>query len=209
MIHAAQAVYVCVMDGMDKRTSDERLLDVVASYEQKMGLKATDPRNLRVCRPKKGKPYFPDCPERHFSVSHSGSYWTCAIAECEVGLDLQEHVMLKNETEEEAAQRFLKMARRFFHPEEALFVERNRYQNFFAVWSAREAYVKYTGQGIDASFSEHCVVPKREQWECMEGSADESSWVAQGVCFWNRAYDTRYTMCVCTGDERPVIVETI
>lgn len=37
-----------------------------------------------------GKPYLTDYPQFYFSLSHSGEYAALAIAECEVGLDIQQ-----------------------------------------------------------------------------------------------------------------------
>lgn len=37
-----------------------------------------------------GKPYLTDYPQLYFSLSHSGEYAALAIAECEVGLDIQQ-----------------------------------------------------------------------------------------------------------------------
>ena len=122
---------------------------------------------LKVEKTSLGKPYFPNFPKLHLSISHSGAYWVCALSQVEVGVDIQEHAIHKNETRQEAAVRFAKMARRFFHPVEAKYVEAESFYRFFGVWAARESYVKYTGQGIDASFSEHCVIPESE--ECWPG----------------------------------------
>ena len=153
-----------------------------------------------------GKPYFPKAKELHFSISHSGDYWVCAFAPQEVGVDIQEHTLNRNETRQEATVRFAKMARRFFHPVEAKYVETESFYRFFGVWSARESYVKYTGQGIDASFSEHCVIPEEEeQWpeNPQLGQGAGESWHAQGAWFWETVFKENYTLCVCAGEEIP------
>lgn len=90
-----------------------------------------------------GKPYFPDCPWLHFSISHSGEYWACAMAPTEVGLDLQLHTKGRKE----------RISARFFHPQEYEYLRRSGYRGFFDIWAAKESYVKYTGQGIDENFA--------------------------------------------------------
>lgn len=90
-----------------------------------------------------GKPYFPDCPWLHFSISHSGEYWACAMAPTEVGLDLQLHTKGRKE----------RISARFFHPQENEYLRRSGYRGFFDIWAAKESYVKYTGQGIDENFA--------------------------------------------------------
>ena len=37
-----------------------------------------------------GKPWFPACPQRYFNLSHSGKLALCALADGEVGVDVQE-----------------------------------------------------------------------------------------------------------------------
>lgn len=153
-----------------------------------------------------GKPYFPNAKELHFSISHSGDYWVCAFAPQEVGVDIQEHTLNRSETRQEAMVRFAKMARRFFHPVEAKYVETESFYRFFGVWAARESYVKYTGQGIDAAFSEHCVIPEEEkQWpeDAQLGQGAGESWHAQGAWFWETVFEENYTLCVCAGEEIP------
>ena len=95
-----------------------------------------------------GKPYFPEHPHIHFSISHSGGYWACAIAPKEVGLDLQE---------ENATARAEKLAKRFFHPYEQAYLKSVNYREFTRIWAAKESYLKYTGEGI-AGGMEHFSV---------------------------------------------------
>lgn len=214
-----QIAQVCVyiFKNDDGHSADQRLQEAAEHYCREMAgrwpceeaLAGNLADRLRVERTAAGKPYFPDCPGLHFSISHSGAYWACAMGNVNVGLDLQEHVTGKNETKEEAAVRYRKMAHRFFHPLEAEFVEWNSYEHFFTVWTAREAYVKNTGQGIDKYFSEHCVVPQnRTMWEQIAveppGSKlkelDEqcgSSWTALGKWFCSVDFREDYSLCVC------------
>lgn len=97
----------------------------------------------RIQKGAHGKPYFPDCPWLHFSISHSGEYWACAMAPTEVGLDLQFHTKGRKE----------RISARFFHPQENEYLRRSGYRGFFDIWAAKESYVKYTGQGIDENFA--------------------------------------------------------
>lgn len=92
-----------------------------------------------------GKPFFPSHPDVHFSVSHTGNLWVCAFADCPVGCDVQEH----RETEPEKR---LRLAQRWFSAEECREFEKNgcRPTEFYRIWSRKEAYVKFTGDGIGA-----------------------------------------------------------
>lgn len=85
-----------------------------------------------------GKPYFKDMTGLHFSISHSGVIWSCAFSDSEVGLDIQE---LHDRNCE-------KIARRFYHPMEILWLEKNGFHQFSRLWAYKESYVKYTGDGL-------------------------------------------------------------
>ena len=114
---------------------------------------------------------------------------------------------MQGESVEEAAVRFRKMAHRFFHPVEADFVDADSYLRFFGVWAARESFVKYTGQGIDATFSEHCVIPSEEsKWPRMDGSEETESWSAGGAYFSKVKFREDYTLCVCTKEKCSVVL---
>lgn len=196
--------HIYFFDQEDGKSTDRRLKQAVVHYCKACGIvlpsnEADLSELLQVARAERGKPYFPNFPQLLFSISHSGSFWVCALAEEAIGIDLQEYVRLKGETVEEASNRFRKMSHRFFHSLEAEYVELDCYHNFFGVWTARESYVKYTGQGIDQEFGEHCVVPvNKTEWQRLTGVSEAVSWMAQGVCFWQKTYPDNYTLCVCT-----------
>ncbi len=82
------------------------------------------------------KPYFKDYPFVRFSVSHSGSLVVVAMAETEVGIDVEEikekpygRIIERNFTAGEAA-------------------EVKDLESFLKVWTKKEAYLKLTGDGL-------------------------------------------------------------
>ncbi len=202
-------VLLYVFDLNDGRDTDERLQLAAERYRAdhaELFGSVVDKSSFLVARTKRGKPYFPRCPRLNVSVSHSGAYWVCALSQEAVGVDLQEHVRMEGESVGEASIRFCKMAHRFFHPVEAEFVNEDSYLRFFGVWAARESYVKYTGQGIDATFSEHCVIPeKREEQPEMNQESGARAWHAEGVSFWEMIFQEDYTLCVCTKEASEII----
>ncbi len=202
---AKKTVIIYVLELDDGKTTDERLVIAAKRYCAEYGLQmeiAPDKDIFRVARTERGKPYFPELPQVKVSVSHSGKYWACACSGEEVGIDLQEHIRMQGESVEEATVRFRKMAHRFFHPEEVSFADRDSYLRFFGVWAARESFVKYTGQGIDADFSEHCVIPVQEsEWPRMHGREGIETWSAGGVYFSEMRFRENYTLCVCTREK--------
>lgn len=124
---------------------------------------------IRLARDHNGKPYVQNLP-LYFSVSHSGESVACAVSERPVGLDI-----------EEKRERDVGVARRICSQKELDYVfsqhkgsdplckiytrgqtpcvdEKERLRRFLRVWTAKEAFVKLTGEGIkgmkDADFFE-------------------------------------------------------
>lgn len=117
-------------------TSHEKLLFAAADYT------GENTGNWEIAVTPRGKPYFPDHPQVHFSISHSGGHWGCAFSEGNVGFDLQE--IRKADTE--------KIAKRFFSTGEnaAIAAAENPELAFFEIWTAKESYVKFTGLGLSS-----------------------------------------------------------
>ena len=118
----------------------ERLIRLARLYaaEEAMPL----PQTLCIAKGEYGKPYFENVPWLHFSVSHSGGLWVCALCRCDVGIDIEQH----------AARDHAALARRFFHPNEIEYTRRGGTEAFYSVWTAKESYVKLLGTGIEAAF---------------------------------------------------------
>lgn len=79
----------------------------------------------------------------HFNLSHCGDLALCAIADREVGVDVEQ---LKHHDDVE------RVARHFFSDDEARMlgslqgIDRTRF--FFRTWVRKEAYIKATGEGL-------------------------------------------------------------
>lgn len=112
----------------------ERLLNAAARFTGRETARWT------CVRTSNGKPFFVDAPELCFSISHSGAYWGCAFGLAPVGFDLQRHERCRTAV----------LARRFFHPAEAAWLEARGWCNadFFSLWTAKESFLKYTGEGM-------------------------------------------------------------
>lgn len=94
-----------------------------------------------------GKPYLVDCPDFHFNISHSGKFAVCAVCDREIGIDIQQERALHGN-----------IAARFFTQAEnekinGCVTERERRELFFRYWCAKEAYVKFTGEGLAQGLS--------------------------------------------------------
>lgn len=97
-----------------------------------------------------GKPYlaFPHN-KAFFNISHTDGCVICAISDSEVGVDIEKITSIPEDiikdTLSESEKRILAS---FNESEQAL-----RAQKFFSFWTRKEAYVKYTGRGINDKFN--------------------------------------------------------
>ena len=86
---------------------------------------------------KEGKPYFENL-DVEFSVSNTGPMWMCLFDRKPCGIDIQEVKSCKHES----------IAERHFSKEEFEYVKLWGEEGFFDIWTAKEAFGKYTGKGL-------------------------------------------------------------
>lgn len=119
-----------------KQVSRQLCAQAVNVYCASRGIKA-DFRSEDFLAEDKGKPYLEGYPV-HFNVSHSGLLWLCMVGDAPCGIDIQQEKDLS----------FEKIAARHFNEREQAYIKREGLAGFFRVWTMREAYGKYTGQGF-------------------------------------------------------------
>lgn len=91
--------------------------------------------DFRFLRTPRGKPYAENAP--HFNLSHSGRWILCAVDDAPVGVDI--------ETPRPVSPALM---RRTCTPAELAEID-GRPERFLQTWTAKEAYLKYRGTGID------------------------------------------------------------
>ncbi|MGN1180761.1 MAG: 4'-phosphopantetheinyl transferase family protein [Suilimivivens sp.] len=104
-----------------------------------------------------GKPYLVNYPDLYFNLSHSGQVAACAVADCEIGIDIQAYVGGKE-----------RIAKRFFTKEEQELLEEakkdGRFEElFFTFWSIKESYLKYTSLGMKQGLDSFRIDLKKHQ----------------------------------------------
>lgn len=128
---------------------EDRILQAASAYATYHG---ADTEFGKIGKTEKGKPYFINRRDIGFSISHSKAYWAIALGPGQIGLDIQEI----------GSHNSLKIAKRFFHPEEFTFLQKQPAKDqgdcFYQIWTAKESYVKYTGTGISGHFSKFSTV---------------------------------------------------
>ncbi len=111
------------------------------------------------------KPYLKN-QSAFFNISHSGDYVVLAAAECEVGIDIEK--ILPNRE---------KIAKRFFTTEENQWLTtKNNEKAFFDLWTAKEAVMKCTGQGMKLSPASFCVLPVQDGSHTVQGKPLHLYW---------------------------------
>lgn len=100
---------------------------------------------------KNGKPYVPDADDVAFSISHSGSVAAGALLTGggDVGVDIER-------VDRENGVRHERIAARFYTDAERAYIDASddRELSFYTVWTRKEAYLKYTGEGITRPLTE-------------------------------------------------------
>ena len=117
-------------------------------------------------------------PRLHFSISHSGMFWMCAFSGRPVGIDLQRHgSYVPPET----------LSRRFFHPLEDAFLQREGYQRFYDLWTAKESFVKFIGTGFYTEPETFSVVSESGEFP-----------TASGAQLRHIPFREGYSLCLCS-----------
>lgn len=167
-------LYICRCTKQTEHTIGERL----AHY----ALLDTFVTDATLLKTERGKPYF-DVDGVYVSISHSSERCLVALSNGEVGADI-EH---KNGESE----RLLKIADRYFTPDEIEHVKEHPIEYFYKIWCAKESYMKYTGEGFSLPMSSFSVL-----------SSDK--------CFSYFECDG-YSVCVCADEHTntpPIFVDT-
>ena len=114
-----------------------------------------DYEKVEISRTEKGKPYLVSYPEYYISLSHSGIYAICVIADAPVGVDVEgqeRRLLLSDNTE-----RLETVARKCLTTEEYehfCTVDETRRRDFFLrMWTRKEAVSKAEGLGLGMDFS--------------------------------------------------------
>lgn len=130
----------------DKLTS---LYAEVILRNEVMLLTGLDNEKIIIKKSKSGKPYLDGLADVHFSISHSDRYLAVAVHDKEIGIDIE--VINKAR---------MKVAKRFFMPQEYEFILNadSIDEAFYYIWTRKEAYVKYTGEGLKRELDSFSVL---------------------------------------------------
>ncbi len=94
----------------------------------------------KVCIGKHGKPYLQNSSDIFFNLSHSGDYVLCGIADRQIGVDIQ-----KRHDKDVSGVK------------EKIHNAQDKEEDFFLLFSAKEAFCKCTGEGLQRDLSHIAV----------------------------------------------------
>lgn len=116
--------------------SDAGKLLAKFAASQKVGIPM---RDITITKTSSGKPFFENIDGVYFSISHADGAVAVALAESEVGVDV-----------EKIKKAPMKVAKRFFSHDEIEYIEKNSDKNraFFEIWTKKEAVAKQIGEGL-------------------------------------------------------------
>ena len=127
---------------IDKHNCVVTYLMLMYSLQECFGI-----NNFKIALGKCGKPYLLEYPEIHFSISHCSTGCVVAIADCPVGVDIQEVRPISREE-----------AQRVCSARELEEFDQSQNQDLFftRIWVAKESYGKMTGMGMQYEFQNDC-----------------------------------------------------
>lgn len=149
--------FVCTIEecekafGIDKSLSRPKQISLLAKQKlisiiKDKGLSF----DTTIAVAEKGKPYFLYNDTLHFSISHTNSHIAIALDNQPIGIDIEQKRRYKPD-----------LVRRFFHSDEVAYLSalpiEEQDEAFTRIWTLKEAFVKYTGQGIADNFKSFAV----------------------------------------------------
>lgn len=113
-----------------------------------------EPADLKINSTPDGKPYLENS-KLEFNLSHSGNIWICALCQSkQVGIDIQERYPITS---------IKTIIKNYFSVDEKNYLDSlpaGQYKdNFFSLWTAKEAYLKAIGKGFQESPTKISILP--------------------------------------------------
>jgi 4'-phosphopantetheinyl transferase len=114
----------------------------------------TDPQRLLIKTSPAGKPYLPNSAVS-FNISHSSDYLLAGVTlKSRIGIDIQEIYPISNPE---------RIIQHYYSPSEQDYLNslptREYQEGFFAIWTAKEAYLKAIGDGFQESPAGLSTIP--------------------------------------------------
>ncbi len=111
-------------------------------------------KDVKISYSKYGKPYLEDYPLICFNLSHSYKKAMCVISNKEVGCDIEHIATIKE-----------KVANKMFSNIEKEYLKnsKNKEEDFYKIWVAKESFLKAIGTGITKNICEISIIFENNQ----------------------------------------------
>jgi 4'-phosphopantetheinyl transferase len=191
-------LYLYYNENKGERQSESLVRKALSDYcmRQLPEIPAESLAAIEIAREEKGKPFFQKLPadrcgripQVHFSVSHSGNWWGCLMADEPVGFDIE---VCRDKVSHE------KIAGRFFTEAEADLILAGGPDVFFDVWVRKEAYLKYLGTGLAGGLDSFTVAENGRLLDQVKECFIRPVKIGDGV---------KASYCSCSGDPVKAVV---
>lgn len=141
-----------------------------------------------------GKPQVAGCEGLHFNLSHTGNYAVAVFSDAPAGIDIEHRRALKQTLLDKCCTK-----------DEQAWIQSqpDKEMAFVRLWTAKESYVKWSGEGITFPLK-NIAVHRREN-----GIALYREGILQPVSFREYQEIPDYHICVCTESEKENAAEII
>lgn len=141
-----------------------------------------------------GKPQVAGCEGLHFNLSHTGNYAVAVFSDAPVGIDIEHRRALKQTLLDKCCTK-----------DEQAWIQSqpDKEMAFVRLWTAKESYVKWSGEGI--TFPLKSIAVHRKE----NGIAFYREGIQQPVSFAEHDEIPDYHICVCTESEKENVAEII
>ena len=142
-------------------------------------------RCFEILRDENGKPFFADAELPNINITHDGALSAAVVSDsARVGIDIEKSETLKGKTVTDPQK---KLADRFFSAAEKERLLKSSYQadEFFRIWTEKEAYSKMCGKGLSK------ILAEREE---LENKNEETNF----LCFEIIHRQERYILTLCS-----------
>ena len=172
------------------------LAGALARYAVSLTLRA-ELATIRLEKDEHGKPFVPDSPDLHLSLSHAGSWIACSVSDAPTGIDVE----YKRGAHMDVASSFFALGERAWLAEAASPDERT--ERFYAIWTAKESYTKAVGLGLGLGLRSFETSTSSTPAAIVERDGTSTGFVIHRV-----EIDPEHACALCTReDERDIWIE--
>lgn len=178
------------------KKEEDRLRSIAAGILLSYGLRENgiDLDACQLMMGTHGKPQVAGCEGLHFNLSHTGNYAVAVFSDASVGIDIEHRRALKQTLLDKCCTK----------GEQAWIQSQpDKEMAFVRLWTAKESYVKWSGEGI--TFPLKSIAVHRKE----NGIAFYREGILQPVNFAEHDEIPDYHICVCTESEKENAAEII